>query len=109
GCPGSELAAERVRWMHQRTEGHPLFMVTLVGYLVAQGVLSEHEGRWTLEAALEEVEVRVPERIRQMIEQQIECLTPEEQRVLEGASVAGWGSARAAARGRGAGCERVAA
>jgi predicted ATPase len=89
GYPGSELSAKLVRWIYQRTEGHPLFMITLGRYLVAQGVLSEHEGRWTLEAALDEVEVRVPDSIRQMIEQQIESLTTEEQRVLEVASVAG--------------------
>jgi len=38
---------------------------------------------------LEAIELRVPERLRQMLEVQIERLSPDEQRLLEGASVAG--------------------
>ena len=75
--------------IHQRTEGNPLFMVNAVDYMIAQGVMVEVDGQCELKAAVEEVEVRVPESIRQLIEKQIERLSSEEQRVLEVASVAG--------------------
>jgi adenylate cyclase len=70
------------RTIHQRTEGNPL-MVNVVDYLTAQGVLGESgEIRPT-------VQIEVPESIHQMIEKQLDRLSPEEQRVLEVASVAG--------------------
>ena len=87
--PGSERAAALPRWVSQRTEGHPLFMVTMVEDLVAQGMLAEQEGLWTLGTVVEALEDRVPESIRQMLEQQLERLPEAEQRILEAGSVAG--------------------
>src|SRR5262249_51061763 len=93
---GDGLAAELSRAVYQWTEGLPLFMVTLVDHLVTHGVLTEHEGRWSLKGGVETVERSVPESIRQMIEQQFEQLALEEQRVLAAASVAGMGFSAAA-------------
>src|SRR5262245_41708260 len=71
------------RAIHQRTEGNPLFMVNVVDYLSAQGVLgAAGETRPT-------VQIEVPESIQQLIEKQLDRLSPEERRVLEVASVAG--------------------
>jgi predicted ATPase len=67
------------RAIHQRTEGNPLFMVTVVEDLRAQKTLGD------LRAELR----GVPSTIQQMIERQFDRLRPEEQRVLEVASVAG--------------------
>ncbi|MBI3301446.1 MAG: AAA family ATPase [Deltaproteobacteria bacterium] len=77
------------RLIHQRTDGNPLFMVNLVEYLVGHGVLVQVEGQWALKRGVEEVVEGVPESLRQMIEQQLERLSPEEQRMLEVASGAG--------------------
>src|SRR5581483_1766868 len=49
----------------------------------------DHEGEESLEKRLVDVAVRVPDNIRQMIGRQSERLPPDEQRLLEGASVAG--------------------
>jgi DNA-binding winged helix-turn-helix (wHTH) protein/tetratricopeptide (TPR) repeat protein len=87
--PGSERVAELPRWVYQRTEGHPLFMATVMEDIVAQGMLVEREGQWTLGAVVEALEDRVPESIRQMLEQQLERLPEAEQRILEAGSVAG--------------------
>ena len=57
--------------------------------LIAQGDLVEREGRWVLQTGIEALDMRVPESIGQMIEQQFTRLSPEAQRVLEVASVAG--------------------
>lgn len=77
------------RLIHQRTDGNPLFMVNMTEYLVTQGVLIEENNQWKLAKDAETVAVGVPESLRQLIEQQFDQLAPEEQRVLEAASVAG--------------------
>ena len=75
--------------MHQRTEGKPLFMVTLVVSWLTQGVLLEHDGVWVLPAGIEALQDSVPDSLQQMIDRQLDWLSAEEQRVLEAASVAG--------------------
>ncbi len=73
--------------IHQRTDGNPLFIVSVVDYLVARGRLVWSEGQEELWKAL--MEIGAPEGLRQMIEKQIERLSGAEQRILEAASVAG--------------------
>jgi predicted ATPase len=64
-------------------------MVNAVDYLVAQGVVIQTNGHWELKGELKEIEVGVPENLRQIVEKQIERLSPEDQRMLEVASVVG--------------------
>ncbi len=64
-------------------------MINVIEYLVSKEVVGERNGVWRLQVELDEVELDVPENIRNLIEKHIERLTPEEQRVLEGASVVG--------------------
>jgi DNA-binding winged helix-turn-helix (wHTH) protein/tetratricopeptide (TPR) repeat protein len=73
----------------RRTEGNPLFMVSVVDDLVGRGLIGMRDDRWELRAALQEVEVSVPESLRQMIERRIEQLSGEERRILAAGSVAG--------------------
>ena len=87
--PGVRLPTELARFVHQRTEGNPLFMVNMVEYWVTQGWLTEVEGHWTLRVSLPELQAGIPASLRQMLETQLERLRPEEQRVLEVGSVAG--------------------
>ncbi len=75
--------------LHESTEGTPLFLVNVIEDLVQQGRIVEAEGAWRLQGKEAEVRAGVPESLRQMIEKQVERLTPEEQRVLEVASVVG--------------------
>jgi DNA polymerase III delta prime subunit len=63
--------------VYARTEGNPLFMVNVIEYLVDQGSLAKAE------------KIEAPRNIRQMIERNIQRLSPDEQRILEAASVAG--------------------
>jgi DNA-binding winged helix-turn-helix (wHTH) protein/predicted ATPase len=84
---GSPLPAKLARMLYQRTEGNPLFMVTVVEELIARAVLVQREGRWELAREVEEGEM--PASLRHFIEQQLERVSPEEQQVLEAASVAG--------------------
>src|SRR5262249_35063818 len=62
-CPGQRFPETLVRWLHQRTEGLPFFLVNLVQALIAQGDLVERQGRWVLQAGLEALDMRVPESI----------------------------------------------
>jgi predicted ATPase len=75
--------------IQERTEGNPLFMVNAVDYLVAERLIAEHEESWELVVEIENVEVGVPDSIKQMIEKQLDHLDASEQRTLEAASVAG--------------------
>jgi tetratricopeptide (TPR) repeat protein len=77
------------RTIYRRTDGNPLFMVNVVGYLATQGVLGGDQERWEPQRGIEAVEGGVPENLRQMVEKQLDRLALEEQRVLEAASVAG--------------------
>ena len=90
--PGSPLPPALPRLIHQRTEGHPLFVVNVVNYLVARGVLAPQAGgssSWELRDGWRAVALEVPDGIRPMIDKQIDRLNPQEQRLLEAASVVG--------------------
>jgi predicted ATPase len=87
--PDAYLPAGLARLVHQRTEGNPLFMVTVVEDWVRRGWLGPADGAWPLRVEWATVASTVPESLRQMLEQQLERLSPMDQRVLEVGSVAG--------------------
>ena len=87
--PRHQLPGSLRRTIYQRTEGNPLFMVTLSDYLCNEKMIVEEQGIWKLRVDLAEVECGVPGNLRQLIEKQIERLNPDERTVLEAASVAG--------------------
>lgn len=87
--PGHQMPSRVRRTIYRRTEGNPLFMVNLVKYLTDQAIIVEEQGTWKLQGDLSEVENSIPSNLRQLIEKQIERLTPDERTVLEGASVVG--------------------
>jgi predicted ATPase len=102
------LAAELIPVLHQRTQGNPLFLVTMVADLVQRGVLWESPMGWESTVVLDTATVGVPETLRHLIEQQFERLGPADQAVLEAASVAGVDfSAAAVAAGLGISVEDV--
>ena len=86
---GHRLEKRLARLIHRRTEGNPLFMVNLVDYLTDEGVVAKVEGEWQLQGAVAAIESGIPDNVRQLIERQIERLSPDERTVLEGASVVG--------------------
>jgi DNA-binding winged helix-turn-helix (wHTH) protein/tetratricopeptide (TPR) repeat protein len=87
--PGNRFPPDLVALIHERTEGNPLFMVNTIDHLVAERLIESHEDGWRLTAPIDEVKLGVPDSIRQLIETQIDRLDPADQRILEGASVAG--------------------
>ena len=87
--PQHRFSAELAPILHQSTEGNPLFMITVVNEWVRHEVLIETDGLWQLAIKVIDIAASVPESLRQLIEKQLERLTPEEQRMVEVASVVG--------------------
>ena len=77
---GAPPIAELAPIVHQRTDGHPLFMVNVADYVSSLG----------FSGLPESVLASIPHSVRQMIEKQIDRLGAEEQRILEVAAAAGF-------------------
>ena len=107
-APPTACFQELAGAVHRRTDGHPLFMVTVADYAIQQGWLVETGGGWKVQAGAADIADGVPESLRQMIEQQLAQLSAEEQQVLDAASVVGVDfSAAAVAAGLGVEVETV--
>jgi predicted ATPase/DNA-binding winged helix-turn-helix (wHTH) protein len=86
-----ELPPTLASFVHQHSEGNPLFVIAILEHLIAQHFLvregADHAARWEQRARLQEMEANVPDGLAQMIELEIERLSPEEQRLLEAGSL----------------------
>lgn len=87
--PGPPLPPELAALLHRRTDGNPLFLVNCVDYLIARAQLVRGPNGWSLAVPLAQIDTGIPDSLQQMIEKQLERLTPEERRILSVASVAG--------------------
>jgi len=85
--PHSPVPGGLAALVYRRSEGNPLFMVTVLDHLVGREFVTRDSGGWRLRHPLNELDLAVPESLRALIEAQIERLSPEEQRVLEVASL----------------------
>ena len=86
-------------FVHQRSEGNPLFAIAILEHLTAQGFLirdgargqTEGATRWEQRVSFQELqlemEASVPDGLAQMIELEIERLSQQEQRLLEAGSL----------------------
>ncbi|WP_428384568.1 AAA family ATPase [Nevskia ramosa] len=77
----SQVAPELIRTLHARSGGHPLFLAQIFDYLTTQGQ--------DLSASLAILETTLPQGLRDLIALQLAQLGPDEQKVLEVASVVG--------------------
>jgi DNA-binding winged helix-turn-helix (wHTH) protein len=87
--PGHELPRQLSDLVARITGGTPLFMVSLLDELAGRGMLAEQNGRWSLTVSIEDVHAHRPASVKQLIDMQIDRLSPAEQRVLEAASIVG--------------------
>ena len=78
-------------FVHQHSEGNPLFAIAIVEHLIEQRVLVRHgsdsAAHWELDKPLKEMEGGVPAELAQMVELEIEQVSAEEQLVLEAGSL----------------------
>jgi predicted ATPase len=89
GESGASLPEGFAELIYRYSEGNPLFMSAALDHMTEHGSIAREAGKWRLQVPLQEIDLGVPEILRQMIEAHIHHLTAEEQRVLEAASVAG--------------------
>jgi predicted ATPase len=75
--------------LHRHSEGNPLFMVAALDHMTTRTLISRENGSWQLRVPLAQIDLAVPDDLRRMIEAQLERLSPNEQRVLELASIVG--------------------
>jgi predicted ATPase len=87
--PGHALPPELALVLHRNTDGNPLFLVNTIDDLIGQGRLRPADGQWRLSGPAADIAARAPETLWQLVEKQVERLTPEERAVLVAASVAG--------------------
>ncbi len=85
----TNLRDDLAKLLHRHSEGNPLFMVAALDDMFERDVLFRENGELKLRIPLEEVDLQVPETLRQMVEVQIDRLTPQELRTLEAASIEG--------------------
>jgi len=86
---GSAFPRELSELVHKRTEGNPLFMVNATEYLEEERLIVKEGQSWKLTAEIKNVDLGVPDSIRQMVENQLDHLDAVQQHTLEAASVAG--------------------
>jgi predicted ATPase/DNA-binding winged helix-turn-helix (wHTH) protein len=88
--PHSVLPTRLGQVLYQRTGGNPLFMTSLVQDLLNREViLPGDNGRWEFQGEVAELETWTPESVRHLLARQRERLLPDEQQVLEAASLSG--------------------
>jgi predicted ATPase/DNA-binding winged helix-turn-helix (wHTH) protein len=114
--PGSNFPPALAHRLHQRTDGHPLFLVHLLADLIEQGVFAEEDGRWRLGSSgasessggpgaepsgawLAVLDTHIPQTVRAMIETHLDRLEPADRQALEAAAVGGIECSAAAVAG----------
>jgi FixJ family two-component response regulator/DNA-binding winged helix-turn-helix (wHTH) protein len=92
---GGAVAPEGLtRLVLRHTEGNPLFLMAVLDHIQQRGLITHDNASWRIHVPLESMGLEVPETLRQMIEAQIDRLSPDEQLVLEVASLASVGDSR---------------
>ena len=85
----TDVPAGLAALVHRHSEGNPLFMIAVLEHLSARGFIKRTDRAWELRRPLSSVDLEIPESLRQVIEAQVQALRPDDQRVLEVASIAG--------------------
>jgi predicted ATPase/DNA-binding winged helix-turn-helix (wHTH) protein len=75
--------------IHEQTEGNPLFVVTLVHYLLSEHLLEETRTGWKPSASLEALREATPESLGVLVASQLDRLSAEELELLEAGSASG--------------------
>ena len=72
-----KLTEGLAKLIYHHTEGNPLFVVATLDHLTEQGLVFQDRGAWKLRVPLEQVALAAPEKLRRMIEAQINNLSHE--------------------------------
>jgi len=88
---GEALPAELARVVYRQSGGNALFMVAVVDDMRKQGVIAQDrtQGGWELTVPVQKIALSVPETLQDLLQTQVDRLSPTEQSILRSASVAG--------------------
>lgn len=84
-----ELTSTLSGLVFERTQGHPLFVTSLLKHLIDQEAIVEVDGTWRLSSQATYSQDGVPNNLLNMITYELGRLTEDERRLLNVASVAG--------------------
>jgi tetratricopeptide (TPR) repeat protein len=85
----NEFPAELASVIHRRTDGQPLFTVSLLEFLALHGDVANTSSHWSLARPLDALDLKIPDSVRAMIRKKGEALDPSGRRALQYASVEG--------------------
>jgi predicted ATPase len=88
-APDQPPLSTLARVIHQHTDGNPLFLVNVVDYWISEGMLTETDGQWRLNANIDDLYAELPTGSRRLIERQFLRLTAQEQELLGVAGIVG--------------------
>jgi len=87
---GPDAASDAlVAFVHDRSDGNPLFMTAVADQLVAEGVVARDGGRWEIDGDATFDDLGIPDTLREMVERQLEALDGPTLAALEAGSVVG--------------------
>jgi predicted ATPase len=87
--PGSAMPRDLATLVAERTDGSPLFVTSLVDWLVDDGYVVPDGDGWRMARPLADIARAIPETVRLAIEAQILRVPPDDRELLAAASVAG--------------------
>jgi DNA-binding winged helix-turn-helix (wHTH) protein/predicted ATPase len=87
--PGFQMDPALAALVHRRTSGNPLFAHALVDYWRQTGAVRLEGGAWQMAASSDAFERGTPETLRAMLERKLDALSPDDEELLECASVIG--------------------
>ncbi|HLK65082.1 MAG TPA: AAA family ATPase [Bryobacteraceae bacterium] len=85
----NQFPGELAGVIRQRTDGQPLFTVSLLEFLAIHGDIANTNSHWRLARPLDTLDLKIPDSVRAMIRKKIEALDPSSRRALQYASVEG--------------------
>jgi len=88
--PDHRFPADFAGFLHEKTEGSPLFLSGLFHDLRAREILALENGHWRLVRPLPAIERELPESVRSMIQRKIEKLDDADRQLLVAAGVQGY-------------------
>jgi predicted ATPase/DNA-binding SARP family transcriptional activator len=88
--PGHRFPSTFAEFLHDKTEGSPLFLLDLLRYLRSKQVIRGENGGWDLDRSVSDLALELPESVRSMIERKIEQLGEADRGLLAAAGVQGY-------------------
>jgi DNA-binding winged helix-turn-helix (wHTH) protein/tetratricopeptide (TPR) repeat protein len=85
----NDFPGELAGLIRKRTDGQPLFTVSLLEFLARRGDIANANSHWTLARPLGQMDLEIPDSVRAMIRKKSEALDPGSRLALQYASVEG--------------------